>query len=410
MWNNEGYYTVEVNNNIIYNCSISIQATFDRYCKITVIDDYIGSKDFYAWTMTDTFSLDSTSGGVFGYSSVQTGKSNGEKSLVAYARLDLGEKYEGENEFTRTDGFTYYVAGKGQLYYSGVKLGDYTSSAINQDVQNQKAYCIVPNMVFETIYIGFNVRTEIKLEDDGNDGVNDQYSGLRFVVEVNKEDWDRYKFYSKETYENNRSATAFYNYITTKSTLDNVGVTDYASIGTKWMSPGWNPTLGKVNGLGLTCISKNGEKYDGKTVEGAKGGFIFYGLSETTIENGDMWLDNSKLGYSDDYYTYALTIRNFKDTKQTYVLSVLCSATYLLGGNTGLIKIPLEANLATVCQEKYDNVVNAGVDVADGVNRFKVSIDGVEKYYSLSYKHLQWLNEKGGLGYTIAESSTNVEA
>ena len=157
------------------------------------------------------------------------------------------------------------------------------------------------------------------------------------------------------------------------------------------MSPSWNPTLGKVNGLGLTCISKNGESYDASNVQGAKGAFMFYGLAEA---NGDMWLDDKFNKNNATCLAYAFVIRNFTDVNQTYVFAPFFSASYVVGGNTSLMQIPLKVNLKTVCQEKFNSIV---LDEKPTGIYYSFMVNGVKKYSKYTKKHVLWLNEKGGL-------------
>lgn len=318
---------------------------------------------------------------------------------MGYARKDIGIDIETGKVIKRDDGFTYDYNTLGSLYYTNISLGAVTNSGLSND-EHVKAYTIIPDMVIERIYLGVEVTNEIMIETDPNDinQVNDARSGLRFVVKVNKADFAKYKHYSADTNDKGLSTTNFLHYFTTKSQLDKIEYTgSVEKIGLGWQTPidaknnTWIATLGEQNNLGLTCISYNGEKPEG-TVTG-KGGFGFIKRQESSTVN--MWHETIASVDYNKYHAYAITFHSFKDPSQTYIMSIMANASYIVGGGTGFMCAPIEISLKDLCGKKYTE----NISETTGTYSFKI---GEDIYYSnLTRAHMQWLATKAGLGVTL---------
>ena len=390
-------FTYVVDANDIVDGKLDITIVFDRYCKITIEDEYLAKPEVdYKWT-------DETKGWgktITAYDGIQYGNSGSQKVLMGYARKDIGIDIETDEEIVRDDGFTFNYKSIG-LYYTKFAIGDVGNANIKNDANKVNAYTIVPDMIFERIYVEYKVDYEIKFETMANDinTVNEERSGLRFVVQFNKADFAKYKHYSKETNDAGLSSTSFYHYFTTKSQLDKIGYTGtLTAIGTKWMTSGsWDAKLGQSNGLGLTCISLNGAKPEG-TVTGT-GGFGVIKLQESSTNN--MWHETIASVDYDKYLAYAITFHSFKDASQTYIMSIMINAGYSGGGSTGLMCAPIEICLKDLCEDKYtDNLLTAAPESGTSYG-FKI---GEDTYYStLTRAHMQWLATKAGLGVTLEE-------
>ena len=392
-------YTYVVDANDIVDGKLNISVVFDRYCKITIQDEYVADKVIYKWT-DEKYDWDIAK---TVFNDVKYGNSKGDKKVVmGYARKDIGIDINTSKEIVRGDGFTYNYGAIGSLYYTNISLGDVSHGSVDTD-NKIKAYTIIPDMVIERIYIGVEVTNEIQFETDPNDinTVNEERSGLRFVVKVNKADFAKYKHYSVDTNNKGLSTTNFYHYFTTKSQLDKVGYKGtLTAIGTKWMTNGWDAELGKTNGLGLTCISLNGKKPEGAVT--GTGGFGFIKRQESSTNNmNNMWHNNITSVDYNKYLAYAITFHSFKDASQTYVMSLMTNAGYMTGGSTGLMCEPIEICLKDLCADKYTkNLLTAAPESGTSYG-FKI---GEVTYYStLTRAHMQWLATKAGLDVTLEE-------
>ncbi len=389
----DSYYTYTINesDSVVFNPSIY----FDNYCKITVTDPYKTYEPVYIWT-NERYQLPVAQ---INYQAHYTGNSNDGKELFGYIRKDVGKNYETKEVVTRADGFTYAYGndGLGQIYYQSNAIGKLDVTSADFIEARKVAYSVVPNMEFEAFYFDFNTRFEMKFTMNADGTPNESRSGLRYVVELNKEDWNKYMYYTSDQ-SNGKSEAVFRTYITTQSQYEAAG-NDFSKIesaGTNWQTSGWDAEVGKNNKLNLQCLSVNGSD----PIQATNYGFMFYRFAEN---EQDIWLDDKYNENNDTYKAFAITISTLKSTnaEQNYLITTFMSNSYLYGATTGRISTVQQTTVKGLSEELFTK--NVLVD-SDSAKYDFVDQNGVRYSSEYTMEHVQWLADKAGKGLTFTKA------
>ena len=260
-------------------------------------------------------------------------------------------------------------------------------------------------MEFEAFYVDINTRFDMKFVMNADGTPNESRSGLRYVVEFNKEDWNKYMYYTGDQ-DKGESKAIFRTYITTESQYKGAG-NDFSKIesaGTNWMTTylngdkennSWNPEVGKKNKLNLQCLSINGSK----PIDADTYGFMYYGFEANSV----IWLDDKYNEKHSTHKAFAITINNLKSNNVTenYLFTTFMANSYLFGSTTGRISTVQQKTVKGLSEELFTK--NVLVDSDSGKYHF-VDQNGVSYSSEYTMEHVQWLANKAGKGLTFTKA------
>lgn len=387
----EVYYSYTITENDLKQSTLNLSVTFDRLCDVTVYDEAsTPNKVTYNEWLTDgkfNFTNETASPNKLNVNPV-----NG-KALLCYARLDLAEKDDdGKFKLKRND-FNVPSLSEGLTY----KFSDEISlAAANKQPNNElkTAFALVPQMQFKAVYCSVYNGYEIKLTS----GKLNDYSGLRFTVNFNKDDLNEYIRYIPDV-KNDNPFGDIHNYITTMHQINSAnnvtnGDYDVNSITVNdWSKNGWAPDdLNVYNGLNLV----NGTNATASELLNK------YSYAHQIILDGEpLW----NLDASSKYY-YAVTLVNITkaSVNNKYVFMPCVTLKYISGSQTVMLLNATVTNLKTLATDKFHKHVSN--DFNSGYKYLFCDQNNVDYYSNYTMTDVQWLVNLTNLNLTFYHKKT----